>query len=129
MARILIVDDEHGIALMLKSIFAKDGHDVTTAFDGREALAALGIEPPDAGKTPPSLAILDVMMPGIDGLEVSARMFADPRTKDVPVILLTAQSGMNERAVQAPNIADRVAKPFDPRDIRELVAGILELTK
>jgi CheY-like chemotaxis protein len=126
MAQILVVDDDRDIATMLKFALAKDGHDVTAVFSGPEALAALGIEPPDAGKLPPALAILDVMMPGMDGLEVGERMHADPRTKDVPVLLLTAQSGMDERDSKA-NIADRIEKPIDPRNLCEIVNGILEI--
>lgn len=127
MARILIVDDDRDVAATLRFMFERDGHEITTAFDGLEALAALGIEPPDPAKKLPSLAILDVMMPRMDGLEVGERMYADPRTRDVPVVLLTAQDGMDERDSRAPNIADRVAKPFDPRHLREIAAGILQL--
>jgi len=125
MARILVVDDERDVATMLKFMLEKAGHRVEIAHDGAEALAALGLEPADAGKLEPDLAILDVMMPVIDGFEVCARMFEDPRTKDVPVIMLTAKSGMRELHERTPNVAAHIDKPFDPVVLRELVAEML----
>ncbi|MDE2142302.1 MAG: response regulator [Elusimicrobia bacterium] len=127
MARILVVDDERDVATMLKFMLEKDGHSVSTAHDGLAALEALGIQPPDASKPIPDLAILDVMMPALDGYSVCARMYEDPRTKTVPVLMLTAKGGIRELQHQmAPNVAAHVDKPFDPRALRELVAGMLE---
>ena len=126
MARILVVDDERDVTTMLKFMFERDGHAVETAYDGRQALAALGIEPAESGKAAPSLVILDLMMPELDGYEVCARMFAEPRTKPVPVIMLTAKGGMRELHEHAPNVAAHIDKPFDPRALRELVSGMLE---
>ncbi|MDE2509816.1 MAG: response regulator [Elusimicrobia bacterium] len=127
MARILVVDDERDVATMLKFMLEKDGHSVSTAHDGLAALGALGIQPPDASKPIPDLAILDVMMPELDGYAVCARMYEDPRTKTVPVLMLTAKGGIRELQHQmAPNVAAHVDKPFDPRALRELVAGMLE---
>jgi CheY-like chemotaxis protein len=123
MGRILVVDDERDVATMLKFMFEKDGHVVETAHDGRQALAALGIEPASAGKPVPALVILDLMMPELDGAAVCARMSSEPRTRLVPVIMLTAKGG--ERGT-TPNVAARVDKPFDPRALRGLVSGMLE---
>jgi two-component system alkaline phosphatase synthesis response regulator PhoP len=125
MARILVVDDERDVATMLKFMLEKDGHQVSAAYDGLAALAAMGIEPADASKPIPDLAILDVMMPELDGYAVCARMFEDPRTKTVPVLMLTAKGGMRELNERAPNVAAHVDKPFDPRELRDLVAGML----
>lgn len=125
MAHILVVDDERDVATMLKFMLEKDGHEITTAYNGLEALAALGIEPADDSKPVPDLAILDVMMPELDGYGVCARMFRDPRTKSVPVVMLTAKGGMRELHKRAPNVAAHVDKPFDPRALRDLVAGML----
>ncbi|MFI5361490.1 MAG: response regulator transcription factor [Elusimicrobiota bacterium] len=126
MGRILIVDDERDVATMLQFMLEKDGHAAETAHDGREALAVLGVEPRDAGKAVPNLVILDVMMPELDGYEVCARMFEDPRTKSVPVLMLTAKGGMRDLHAVTPNVAAHVDKPFDPRALRELVAEMLE---
>ncbi|HEX4048620.1 MAG TPA: response regulator [Elusimicrobiota bacterium] len=125
MARILVVDDERDVATMLKFMLEKDGHAVETAHDGLQALAALGVEPSDGEKAAPDLVILDVMMPELDGYAVCARMFEDPRTKLVPVVMLTAKGAMRELHAITPNVAAHVDKPFDPRALRDLVAGML----
>ncbi len=125
MARILVVDDEADVAVMLKFMLEKDGNAVETAHNGREALAALGLEPRDETKPHFDLAILDVMMPELDGYGVCARMHRDPRTSGVPVIMLTAKGGMRELNQRAPNVAAHVDKPFDPHALRELIAGML----
>jgi CheY-like chemotaxis protein len=125
MARILVVDDERDVATMLKFMLEKDGNSVEAAHDGLEALAAMGIQPADATKAAPDLVILDVMMPELDGYAVCARMFDDPRTKLVPVLMLTAKGGMRELHEATPNVAAHVDKPFDPRALRELIAGMM----
>jgi CheY-like chemotaxis protein len=125
MARILVVDDEADVAVMLKFMLERDGNEVTTANTGLQALAALGLEPRDESKPIPDLAILDVMMPELDGYGVCARMFSDRRTSAIPVIMLTAKGDMRELNERAPNVAAHVDKPFDPRALRELVAGML----
>lgn len=125
MARILVVDDETDVAVMLKFMLERDGNEVTTANNGLQALAALGLEPRDEAKPLPDLAILDVMMPELDGYGVCARMFSDARTAAIPVIMLTAKGDMRELNERAPNVAAHVDKPFDPRALRELVAGML----
>jgi CheY-like chemotaxis protein len=125
MARILVVDDERDVATMLKFMLEKDGNSVETAHNGLEALTALGLQPADAAKIPPDLVILDVMMPQLDGYAVCARMFEDPRTKLVPVLMLTAKGGMRELHQATPNVAAHIDKPFDPRALRELVAGMM----
>lgn len=126
MARILVVDDEVDVATMLRFMLEKDGHAVTTAHNGRQALAELGVEPSDASKPAFDLAILDVMMPELDGYGVCARMFEDPRTSHVPVIMLTAKGSMRELHDRAPNVAAHVDKPFDPRALRELISGMMD---
>jgi CheY-like chemotaxis protein len=125
MARLLIVDDEHDVAVMLKFMFERDGHAVETAHDGAQALAALGLEPADAAKTLPDLVMLDVMMPQMDGYAVCDRMYSDPRTKAIPVLMLTAKGDMKELHHRTPNVAAHVDKPFDPKTLREMVAGML----
>ena len=125
MARILVVDDERDVATMLKFMLEKDGHVVETAYDGLQALAALGVEPADAEKIVPDLAILDVMMPELDGYAVCARMFEEPRTKLVPVLMLTAKGAMRELHAVTPNVAAHVDKPFDPRALRALVGEMM----
>lgn len=125
MARILVVDDERDVAVMLKFMLEKDGHAVETAHDGLAALAALGLGTPDGERPLPDLVILDVMMPHLDGPAVCARMFEDPRTKTVPVLMLTAKGAMRDLHALTPNVAAHIDKPFDPRALRELIAGMM----
>jgi CheY-like chemotaxis protein len=125
MALILIVDDEHDLSAMLKFMLEKDGHSVSTACDGVDALRVLGIDPIDERKPVPDLALLDVMLPNLDGYELRARMFSSPRTRLVPIVMLTAKGEMRELHDKASNVAAHVDKPFDPRLLRELIAGML----
>jgi CheY-like chemotaxis protein len=85
----------------------------------------MGIEPADAEKPLPDLVILDVMMPELDGPAVCERMFAEPRTKLVPVVMLTAKGAMRELHAVTPNVAAHIDKPFDPRALRELVGEMM----
>ena len=125
MARLLVVDDEPDVTVMLKFMLEKDGHSVSTANDGLSALAAVGVEPADASKPLPDLVLLDMMMPGMDGYEVCQRLYADPRTRAVPVLMLTGKDDMRDLNHRVPNVAAHVGKPFDPRQLRELIAGMM----
>lgn len=124
MARILVVDDERDVVTLIKFMLEKDGHLVIPAYDGGEALAKLGLEPRDETAPAPDLAILDVMMPVLDGWAVCSRMSEDPRTKAVPVVVLTAKGEMKDLFHSTPNVAAHLEKPFDPKSLRELVAGM-----
>lgn len=126
MARILVVDDEQDVVTLMKFMLEKDGHSVVPAHDGLEALARLGLEPRDETAVIPDLVILDVMMPHLDGYAVCARMHEEPRTKGVPVIVLTAKGETKDLFETSPNAAAHIEKPFDPRALRDLVASMLE---
>ena len=126
MARILIVDDEQDVVELIKFMLEKEGHVCATRHDGGEALVELGLEPSDESKPLPDLVILDVMMPIMDGYEVCSRMRENSRTKDVPVLILTAKGGMKELHQRTPNVAEHLDKPFDPRQLRQLINAMLE---
>ena len=125
MARILIVDDERDVVTLIKFMLEKDGHTVVSAFDGAEALAKSGVEPRDETAVPPELVILDVMMPVMDGYAVYQRLREDVRTSAVPVVVLTAKGASNSR-FENTGVMTILEKPFDPKALRELVAGLLE---
>ena len=113
--RILVVDNEADIRRFVEVNLRLEGFEVVSANDGEEGLAAAFEEAPD-------LVLLDVMMPGIDGIEVCRRLRADPRTSHIPVILLTAKSMTVDKVVGlAAGADDYVLKPFDPM---ELVARV-----
>jgi len=95
------------------------GYEVVQATDGEEALRA-------ATERRPALAVLDVMMPKLDGYEVTRRMRADEQTKRIPVILLTArvQEADIARGFEA-GADDYIRKPFSPPELRARVQAIL----
>src|SRR5512141_2041447 len=83
-ARILVVDDNPNNVDILKTRLENHGYEVVTAADGTQALAA-------AASTTPDLILLDVMMPGVDGLEVCRRIKADPAIPFTPIVMVTAR--------------------------------------
>ncbi len=128
MARIMIVDDERDVVTLLRYLLERDGHEITAAYNGEEALAALGVEPPSEAQVP-DLIIMDVMMPVLDGYSVSEKLAASPRTRGVPLIVLTAKGEMRDLFQRARNVAAYLDKPFDPKKLRELIASMLEGAK
>ena len=117
-ARILVVDDEPSIALSLEYLMKRAGYQVAVATDGEAAVAAIEAAPPD-------LVVLDVMMPKLDGFELCRRIRADPRTRSVKVIILSAKGRDVDVAKGMGLGADAyVTKPFSTK---ELVARVAEL--
>lgn len=113
--RVLVVDNDADIRRFIQINLQLQDFEVIIASDGPEGLER-------AFESDPSLVLLDVMMPGIDGIEVCRRLRADPRTSHIPVILLTAMSMTVDKVVGlAAGADDYVLKPFDPD---ELVARI-----
>jgi len=117
--KILVVDDEFNIRNILDFSLEAEGLQVLSAADGEEAFQT-------AIKESPDLIILDVMMPQSDGIETCRRLKKDPRTKAIPVILLTAKSakGDRERGLAA-GADDYIIKPFSPQRVVDRVFAIL----
>lgn len=107
--RILVIEDDADILQLLKYNLAKEGYQVTGAASGEEALKALKISLPD-------LVLLDLMLPGIDGLEVCRLLKREARTSQVPIIMLTAK-GEEADIVTGLELGadDYITKPFSPR--------------
>lgn len=119
--RILVVDDDESIReVAALSLQAVGGHEVVTAASGTEALEEAAANPPDA-------ILLDVMMPGLDGPETVSRLQADPRAREIEVILLTAKVQPNDkrRFAALAGVAGVIDKPFDPMTLPGQVADIL----
>jgi two-component system, OmpR family, response regulator MprA len=116
--RLLVVDDDPSVREALALVLDLNGFDVSTATDGREAIRTLAVDSPDA-------VVLDVLMPGLDGLEVCRRMRA---TGDrTPVLMLTARTEVSERVAGLEAGADDyLAKPFA---CEELVARLRALLR
>ena len=116
--RILVVDDEPHIRRVLSAILGQCGYDVTMANDGAEGLDQLRSDPVD-------LVILDLMMPGANGLEILSQIRADPARSETPVIILTAKGQDTDRdAALAGGADDFLTKPFSPK---KLIARIEEI--
>ncbi|HEY5432696.1 MAG TPA: response regulator transcription factor [Coriobacteriia bacterium] len=113
---ILVVDDNPKIVEVLEAYLRADGFDVVTAADGPAALAAVEERRPD-------LALLDIMLPGIDGLELTRRF---QREHDLPVILVTARIEEIDRLIGLEVGADDyIGKPFSPREVVARVKAVL----
>ena len=123
---IMVVDDEPDIVTLLRFALEQDGHVVTEAGNGLVALERLGLEPVRAELTLPDLIVLDIMMPVMDGYQLNMRLQTEARAKHIPILVLTAKGQkMRDLFEMAPNVAAYVQKPFDPKMLRELIAGIL----
>ncbi len=109
--RILIADDEADVLTLLESRLVANGFEVVKAVDGIAALECVRTNQP-------ALAVLDVMMPGLTGLEVCRTLKADPNTARLPIILLTARHEEVDRILGFEYGADDyVLKPFSPREL------------
>ena len=130
MAAIMVVDDEPEIVTLLRFVLEADGHSVNSAIHGADALEKLGVEPVKADSSLPDLIVLDIMMPVMDGYQLNMRLQSEARTKDIPILVLTAKGQkMRDLFEMAPNVAAYVQKPFDPKMLRELISGILQSRK
>ena len=116
---VLIADDDADILGLVEFRLGAAGYDVARAEDGREALRL-------ARELGPDLAVLDVMMPFLDGYEVTEQMRKDDAMKGIPVILLTArvQEADVQRGFDA-GADDYVKKPFSPQELRSRVQAVL----
>ena len=116
---ILIIDDEKDLLELVRYNLEKDGFDVIVASDGASGLEI-------AQRHRPDLIVLDIMMPGMDGLEVCRQLRADARTNRIPVIMLTARATEADRIVGLEMGADDyVIKPFSPRELVARVKAVL----
>lgn len=120
--RILAIDDEPDTLLVIKNALKGEGYDVETAQDGESGIKA-------AIENPPDLITLDVMMPGMNGAEVSRQLKANPATAKVPIIMLTALSEKKyiKAALFQLGVQYYIVKPFEIVDflnkVKEALAG------
>jgi DNA-binding response OmpR family regulator len=113
---VLVVDDEHIVREVVCRYLVREGFTTVEAGDGHGALAELV-------RSSPSIVVLDVMLPGLDGLEVCRRIRGG---SDVPIILLTARAGESDRIVGLELGADDyLTKPFSPRELAARVRAVL----
>ncbi len=122
MHKILVADDEHNIRHILDFSLHAEGFDVLSAHNGEDAFNLAVTEKPN-------LIILDVMMPGQGGIETCRLLKKDERTKDIPIILLTARASREDREEGAQAGADDyITKPFSPQKVINTVQSFLGVT-
>ena len=119
MAAVLVIEDSQDIADLIRHFLSRAGHDVVLVASGSDGLRRARVERPD-------LIILDLMLPGLDGLHVCQALRADPATAAVPVIMLTARGEESDR-VRGLELGadDYVTKPFSPKELVARVAALL----
>jgi CheY-like chemotaxis protein len=118
--KILIVDDSPTNLKLVAYLMTSNGYDVTTALDADSALAAIE-------RDRPRLILMDLQLPGTDGLELTRRLKANPSTRDIIVVAVTAYAmkGDKDRAFAA-GCDDYVTKPIDTRGLPDTVARHLD---
>ena len=119
MSRVLVVDDEDSMRLLVARAIAMDGHDITTAADGAEALELLG-----SAETAFDLMLTDIQMPVMDGIALALTAARD--FPELTILLMTGFADQRERASGLNAVAhDVISKPFSVADIRTAVADAL----
>lgn len=121
--RVLIVEDEPDIRDLLVFHLEREGYQMTTSRNGVEAVRL-------ARATLPDLVLLDLMLPGMNGLEVCRRLRQDPGTQAIPIVMLTARGDEVDRVLGLEMGADDyVVKPFSPRELVARVRAVLRRTR
>jgi len=121
--KVLVVDDEVNITQILEFSIGSEGFEVITAQNGEEAIEKARREQPD-------LIILDIMMPKIDGYEACRILKANPLTKAIPVVLLTAKGrDIDKRLGLEVGATDYIVKPFSPNKLIERIHQLLSCHK
>jgi len=119
MSRVLVIDDESTVGLVLRLAFDGEGHETVVAEDGRTGIELALAEHPDA-------IVLDLMMPRVNGYDVLDALRDADGMQEVPVLVLTAVALSSERDRCLSAGADAVmTKPFDPRDVVEALDDLL----
>jgi len=120
--RVLIVDDNATNLKLVAYLVKANGYEVDTASDADAAVAAIAAHRP-------RVILMDLQLPGIDGLELTRRLKADPATRDISIIAVTAYAmkGDQEKALEA-GCDDYVTKPIDTRALPELIARYVKAT-
>jgi two-component system phosphate regulon response regulator PhoB len=120
--RILVIDDEKDLIELVRYNLEKEGFSIKSAQDGETGLAAAKRELHD-------LIVVDLMLPGIDGLDVCRLLRSDTRTARIPVIMLTAKSAESDRILGLELGADDyITKPFSPRELVARIKAVLRRT-
>ena len=118
--KVLIVDDSKNIRKLITVVLKNEGYKFSEAENGVEALEKIRLERPD-------LIILDIIIPGVDGLRVCKEVKSDPATKDISIIILTSEATYEAREKASAAGADAfLSKPFDPKVLKRLVRDMAQ---
>ena len=118
--RVLLIEDEPNIAEAIRFILTRDGCEVQVESDGARALERVAADTPD-------LVILDLMLPGVSGLEILTALRSAPATEALKVLMLTAKGqGRDREAAERAGVSAFMAKPFANAEIRATVRALLE---
>ena len=119
MARILVAEDDPDIANLLAHYLQRAGFEADVVGSGRDVL-------PRVKKAPPDVLLLDLMLPGLDGLEVCRALRSDPQTTAIPIIMVTAKAEESDRIVGLELGADDyITKPFSPNEVIARIRALL----
>jgi DNA-binding response OmpR family regulator len=122
MGRILVVDDEPDVLLLCRVNLQHAGHEVLEASDGEQGLALALAEVPDA-------IVLDLMLPLMDGYGVLGHLLADARTRDIPVLMLTAKAQREDRVrCWEEGASEFMTKPFSPAALSSALTQLIEMS-
>ena len=119
MYTILVVDDERSVRAILSSVLKKEGHEVIEATDGKQAIDL-------TREKNPHVILMDVRMPGMDGLTASRKLKGDEKTKHIPILVITAFDERKSEAIEA-GVDDFINKPFDTEEVAIRVRSMLRI--
>lgn len=123
MSKILVVEDESDISDLIALHLSREGHECICVRNGLEAVDAVLTHLPE-------IVVLDLMLPGLDGIQIFRKLKADSRTRTVPIIILSAKSQMSDRISGLELGADDyLTKPFSPRELALRITAILRRTQ
>lgn len=119
-AKVLLVEDDQLIQRMYQKIFMFEGHDVVIASDGEDGLRKAQAEGP-------TIILLDIMMPKMNGIEVLSHLKADPVTKNIPVIMLSNLAGDRdvETALSKGAVKYIIKSEYDPKEVADMVNEVI----
>ncbi|OIO72909.1 MAG: hypothetical protein AUJ85_09090 [Elusimicrobia bacterium CG1_02_37_114] len=127
---ILIIEDDIEVRRLLKFLLEKDNYSVVEIGDGQEACERLGLAKP-AAESPglqviePSLILLDIVLPNVDGYSILSKLLQYENTRNIPVIVVSVKSQMADLLLSNANVKHFFPKPFDPKILRTKIREIL----